>query len=107
MHPSKSISELIRAADQAGFEADKVAVFAEDDLEENLHDHAEAFYRMADAMKQLNQTSDGRTQFVSERVLELTSRARLLRPIIPFYGLIEASDTICPRGVSKGGTGVR
>ena len=62
---------------------------------------------MIDVMKQLNQRLDGRTQFIPERALEFTSRARLLRPIISFYRLIEASDTKCPRGVSGGVTGVR
>ena len=101
MQPLKSVSELTNAIDQAVFEFEELSICAEEDLEDELYDYAEEFCNMAKSLQSLRKRLEGESDFSDARGLDFMQRARQLRPIIPFFSLIELVDTACRNGVKE------
>jgi hypothetical protein len=101
MQPLKSVSELTNAIDQAVFEFEELSICVEEDLEDELYDYAEEFRNMAKSLQSLQNRLEGESDFSDVRGLDFMQRARQLRPIIPFFSLVELVDAACRNGVKE------
>ena len=96
-----SVDALTKLIAEAIFEFDELAICAEEDLDDELHDFAPEFRAMGSSLKNLHKRVCGRVEFIDRRGLDFMRRARQIRYLIPFFSLIQAIDIACKKGVSE------
>ena len=107
MHNPKTVTELANLIEQAAFEFEELSVCVEEDIDDEQHDYAFEFEAMARALMTLKSQIEDKAAYVDSNGLVFMERARQLRPIIPFFQLVNAIDSACRRGVVEKSANVR
>ncbi len=100
MLPPTNIKALADMIEQAIFEFDELATCAKEDLDDEMYDFAPEFRAMSRSLSALHHQVIGKVAFVDSRGLAFMRRAQQIRFVIPFFGLIQAIDEACRKGVS-------
>ena len=102
MYLATTVSEYVHLLDQAIDEFGDLSVCAEQDLDDELADFVPQFDALRASLMKRRGELAAQSEFVGRgRDLKIMSRVQRLRPIIPFYSLLAAINTIHRHGLDK------